>query len=588
MKRYISILIIIVCYGFVTNAQSIRSFWTPVYQPVDSLILLLEQTKGYEKAPARQKWIQELYNIASEHPHRRVFQWRALFWDARNQKAVGKRDQAYKLLVKADSLVNREEYPYDYRRIHELKKIWQYKEEKNVFQNYKTRLEQISYYQSVGDWILQADVYLDIGNILAQLGESGQALKNFEKAERYYRKGGGKMQAVKTKLNIANCYFALGKKEKAIKLLQRLETDSITRQDTSFHINLLLSLTRYLPIHEDLLYQKYVMKMHRLASCYLDPELQAKSEINLAAYYLSKKEHGKSLELYRNSLYYADSCQDVFALLPCLAGVAANFVNIHQWDSAAIYLNTYNYYRDSLEQISHVADIKQMEWLTTIKGYERQIQTEKEKAHTRQLIILLISAFLLLVFGGFYYVLWNKRQKERIKKQLKETENRELSTRLENERLLNRQRQMEIEAQNRQLTLDTMILSEKTAALKAVQEQISIAKEQKEIHSTVAKEVSIQIKMHLEDELNWKSFQQAFEKVCPGFFTRLKQLYPSLTGYELRLCAFIRTGTESKQIANMLNIQPESIKKARQRLRKKLPLDANQSLENFLRGHDIQ
>ncbi|MGC3978353.1 MAG: hypothetical protein QM751_09120, partial [Paludibacteraceae bacterium] len=137
------------------------------------------------------------------------------------------------------------------------------------------------------------------------------------------------------------------------------------------------------------------------------------------------------------------------------------------------------------------------------------------------------------------------------------------------------------------LISNAMMLSEKTTALKTVQKQLSNAKVKKEVSGLVAQEVDVQIKMHLNDELEWSSFRHSFEKVYPDFFSRLKRLYPICSEYELHLCAFIRAGMENRQIAHMLNIQPESIKKARQRLRKKLNLNPLDSLENFLRTQEL-
>ena len=61
------------------------------------------------------------------------------------------------------------------------------------------------------------------------------------------------------------------------------------------------------------------------------------------------------------------------------------------------------------------------------------------------------------------------------------------------------------------------------------------------------------------------------------------QRYRHITEGELRLCAYIRTGMENKHIAQMLSLQPESVKKNRYRLRQKLNL-GKESLEDFLRG----
>ena len=82
-------------------------------------------------------------------------------------------------------------------------------------------------------------------------------------------------------------------------------------------------------------------------------------------------------------------------------------------------------------------------------------------------------------------------------------------------------------------------------------------------------------------EDDWTRFRILFEKVHKGFLLKLKTAYPSLTPAEIRLCALIRLGVNSQQMAAMMAISPESIKKNRQRLRKKINLSSDQKLEDI-------
>lgn len=93
-----------------------------------------------------------------------------------------------------------------------------------------------------------------------------------------------------------------------------------------------------------------------------------------------------------------------------------------------------------------------------------------------------------------------------------------------------------------------------------------------------ARTIDTQIKYHLQDVTNWYAFKEAFEKIHPTFFQKLKNKYPNLSEHELRFCAFA-----CSEIAFILNIQIESIRKIRQRLRKKPGLNPTESLEELLR-----
>ncbi|MEQ9298501.1 MAG: sigma factor-like helix-turn-helix DNA-binding protein [Cyclobacteriaceae bacterium] len=56
------------------------------------------------------------------------------------------------------------------------------------------------------------------------------------------------------------------------------------------------------------------------------------------------------------------------------------------------------------------------------------------------------------------------------------------------------------------------------------------------------------------------------------FQNKLKQVYPQLTSYDLRLCTYLKANLSTKEIARILNITPDSVKKAKHRLRKKLKM----------------
>lgn len=83
-------------------------------------------------------------------------------------------------------------------------------------------------------------------------------------------------------------------------------------------------------------------------------------------------------------------------------------------------------------------------------------------------------------------------------------------------------------------------------------------------------------------EDSWFRFNLSFDKVHKDFNKNLVNAFPDLTAGELKLCAFIRLGMGNKDIASVLNQNPDSIKVSRSRLRKKLSIDQSQNLETFL------
>lgn len=95
------------------------------------------------------------------------------------------------------------------------------------------------------------------------------------------------------------------------------------------------------------------------------------------------------------------------------------------------------------------------------------------------------------------------------------------------------------------------------------------------------KEVVKAINMHIQED-SWFRFNVSFDRVHQDFNKNLVEQFPDLTGTDLKLCAFVRLGMSNKDIASLLNQNPDSVKVSRSRLRKKLGIDQSQNLENFL------
>jgi streptogramin lyase/DNA-binding CsgD family transcriptional regulator len=69
---------------------------------------------------------------------------------------------------------------------------------------------------------------------------------------------------------------------------------------------------------------------------------------------------------------------------------------------------------------------------------------------------------------------------------------------------------------------------------------------------------------------DWSNFQVMFEKAFPGYLQELQERLPKLTAAETRLFLLNKIGLGKKELASVLGISPETVKKTGQRLRKKL------------------
>ncbi len=81
---------------------------------------------------------------------------------------------------------------------------------------------------------------------------------------------------------------------------------------------------------------------------------------------------------------------------------------------------------------------------------------------------------------------------------------------------------------------------------------------------------------------DWDEFKKLFDMVYRGFFVKLKFEHPSLTKSEIKLFMVSKLNLSINDTAGLLAISPESVRKARYRLKKKLNLEEEDLSEYIL------
>jgi CheY-like chemotaxis protein/DNA-binding CsgD family transcriptional regulator len=85
-------------------------------------------------------------------------------------------------------------------------------------------------------------------------------------------------------------------------------------------------------------------------------------------------------------------------------------------------------------------------------------------------------------------------------------------------------------------------------------------------------------------DISWKEFEMRFENVYEEFYKALATKHTDLTANEKKLCALLRMGLNSKEIAALTFQDAKSVDMARYRLRKKFELPTNENLSDYLMG----
>lgn len=125
----------------------------------------------------------------------------------------------------------------------------------------------------------------------------------------------------------------------------------------------------------------------------------------------------------------------------------------------------------------------------------------------------------------------------------------------------------------------------KTASLEKelLENRINLKEKEKVLASTTRLTSAFKlIENSFSNEADWNDFKEKLKLLNTNFTEMLLSNHPDLSKSELRLLTLIRVGYSQKEIAGILNIAPDSVKKARSRVRKKLNLDESKTLNNYL------
>jgi DNA-binding CsgD family transcriptional regulator len=143
----------------------------------------------------------------------------------------------------------------------------------------------------------------------------------------------------------------------------------------------------------------------------------------------------------------------------------------------------------------------------------------------------------------------------------------------------------EVEYKKKDLLFFGMELNLKNRFVTSIVDRLNDMKNaKKSIQSTDLEELIQFAKNQVRIDQNLEYFHTNIDKVNHEFISRLKTDYPELTENELHLASLLRIKLNTKEIASIKNITPDSVKVMRYRLRKKFHLERGENLIEFLQG----
>lgn len=211
------------------------------------------------------------------------------------------------------------------------------------------------------------------------------------------------------------------------------------------------------------------------------------------------------------------------------------------------------------------------------------------KPYWRETLFAKILFAVLVALALAALILYQEKRLARHRRKLIEEQEEKLrQQRLSSERKImqiqNEKLQSEIQSKSQQLSNVAINVVKKNEILEEIRDELKQVKAEmgQQLPNIHYQKLLHSIERNVAGKDDWVLFEQNFDEVHEQFFKRLRQIYPTISPSELRLAACLRMNLSTKEMAPVLGISVRGVEIKRYRLRKKLGLDNDANLAQFM------
>ncbi len=444
-------------------------------------------------------------------------------------------------------------------------------------------------------------IYRDKGNYILALDVSIQSLRVIDTLNKPIRKADILIQLGNIEFHLGHYKSSLDYSLQAYDIYKKYD-DEITLANTANDIG-----KTYLELSNYPAAIQYLDQALELATKFDVPGTEAAALVSLGKVEIARGNYRKAGELLQQGLLLHEQINFRLEIAEALNGLGIVYGHLKQLDESQKYLDRaillydtlgakdglsnayrnraatfemgdnyfaalrdYKTFHELKDTIFNATKSKQIEEIRTIYETEKKEQEIINQKNEIELLIqsarvislqrtFLATALILsiLIFGIGYYAIKQKMNRNK---------------------LVREKLDAELEFKRKELTSHALHLAQKNEVLEELKQKVKDIRYNN--HEPRRYNQLLQtINFNLQADNNWDNFRKYFEEVHKDFNSTVKQKFPSITANELRLMALLKLNLSSKEIANLLNISPEGIKKARYRLRKKMNINSDESLQ---------
>lgn len=457
------------------------------------------------------------------------------------------------------------------------------------------------------------------------ISENGEALKNYYEAYTICKENNLGWSTETNILNgIAGVYFEEKSYNKAREIAHRCYTKAVSQKDSSlaytYSLDMALISNKEMKFDEATKYlqeaKKYVKKNRNRFSNLLATEaetmfLQKKYDnvINIAkklfTYEHTYNDNAGIILIYliniyttRNELDKAFSYVDLAIKLTGLKNKPYLFESIAKlykadgnYIQALAYMDSVVTYNDSITKVTNRQLTENSKIKIEIMKFKADMDKQLARMQQRHYTLILVMCILVLLITIAVIMMRNQRIKSRNQHKMMELQ---LEKEQHEKRLAEEQaKSVEMEAHYRQeimkhsleqkqkeLSITNMFISSRNELIGDLLKHLT---DIKEVQGITGVQTLVQhLKQLLKTSNERDNFIINFESANPDFIRTLKEMHPDLSSSDIRFLSYIRMNMSTKDIASLTNINPESCKRRKIRISKKLGIESSAELYNYI------
>ncbi len=480
---------------------------------------------------------------------------RALYWRSRYFDRIHESDSSLRLIKKALFLNDSIKYRYDHLKM--LSILYIVSDTIDGGSEYRHFSECLEYAHEIGDKAFEAYAAINLGNIMDYIGEYEKALYYFRLADSINNDIGYKKVSVKNKINVARVFSNMGDKEKGDSILKSLVGHPAIAEDT--FMNNLLSRNIYGNQGRD-------SDVGYLYRAYNEIKDNERYRYLRGLYHALLVNYSYRQGRYDSVKYYAEKTKADMPFIKEYGHKAIAWLNIglacaEGGDSDSALLCRIMY---EMNVEFSIMKQRKTEVLRLCASYEMGAkEVEYKSSLFRRNMITVFIAVVLLAGGAVVALVLNRRHL------------RQKMAAMENE--------LKLEKTQKKMAATALAIEEKDRMLDVVKTELSDMRREGEIKEGNARRLESTIKSHLLEHESDGTFLEMIDVVNPGFTDRLRERCPDLSDSYLKLACYMLMEFDSKRIASLMMIKPESVRQSRWRLSQKLRVPEGETLEAFLR-----